>query len=147
MRREFTATLYILHENRILLLRHKKYAKWMPPGGHLLPNEAPHEAALREAFEEANILAEITPQENILLNTPEAKTIPRPYLCLLEEIPPYNDQPPHQHIDMIFLGKPLSEITETENVRWFSRTEIENLQSGKDLFEDAKQLMLSLFFI
>ncbi len=142
MQREFTATVYILDENKVLLVRHKKYAKWMPPGGHLLPNELPHEAAIREALEEAGVEIEIISQENISLHTAEARTIPRPHLCLLEEIPTHKNQSAHQHIDMVYLARPLSRTRESKEVRWFNRNEIESLQSGADLFEDCKQLLL-----
>lgn len=143
MRREFTATTYIVQENAVLLIWHKKYGKWMPPGGHLLPHEAPHEAAIRETLEETGVEIELVSQDNIHLNTKEAKTIPRPYLCLLEEIPPYNGQPAHEHIDMIFLGKPLSQVIENEELQWFMREEIEELPS-EYLFDDARQLILTL---
>ncbi len=143
MQRQFTATVYILHQDKVLLIKHEKYAKWMPPGGHLEPNELPHEAAIREALEEANVAVEILSQENIQLDTPGAKTIPRPHQCLLEQIPAYKDQPPHQHIDMIYLGRPLSKVTETESVRWFNLSEIEALPPNA-LFDDVKQLLLLL---
>ncbi len=152
-KRQFTGTVYILHENRVLLIYHKKHQKWLPPGGHLEENELPHEGAIREAYEETGLRVEIIEQENIHIDRPNAKSISRPFLCLLENIPEYckNDriEPAHQHIDFIFLARPTVEPLclienphETEGLRWFSREEIEALQGDVDLFEDVKNTIL-----
>ena len=45
--RQFTTSVYILEEQKVLLIFHKKLQKWLPPGGHIEPNEAPPEAARR----------------------------------------------------------------------------------------------------
>lgn len=154
-KRQFTGTVYILHENRVLLIYHKKYQKWQPPGGHLDENELPHEGAIREAYEETGLQVEIIEQENIHINRWNAKSIPRPFLCLLENIPEYSKngrtEPAHQHIDFIFLARPIEDQfclkenpQETMGLRWFSREEIETLQGDVDLFEEVKKTILSI---
>ena len=55
MKRQFTATVYILEKDKVLLIHHRKLQKWLPPGGHMDPNETPAEAACREAFEETGL--------------------------------------------------------------------------------------------
>jgi ADP-ribose pyrophosphatase YjhB (NUDIX family) len=32
----------------VLLVYHRKLAMWLPPGGHVEPNELPDDAAVRE---------------------------------------------------------------------------------------------------
>ena len=149
MKREFTSTVYILDENKVLLIFHKKLQKWLPPGGHIDPNETPPEAAIREAYEETGLHIELLPQENVWVNESNAKSIERPYLCLLEEIPQHRDVPAHQHMDMIFLARPLRGILnenpqETNGIKWFSWDEIEALKSEKEIFTETKMVIKTL---
>jgi 8-oxo-dGTP pyrophosphatase MutT (NUDIX family) len=146
MERQFTATVYIIENQRTLLIYHKKLNKWLPPGGHLDPNELPSEGAKREAREETGLEIEIIMQENIWIERWNANSFPRPYLCLLEEIPARPDQPAHQHVDFIYLGKPVGgqEVLnhhETDGLRWFSLAEIEELASDHEIFEETKQTL------
>jgi len=128
MRREFTATVYILKEEKVLLIFHKKHKKWLPPGGHLNEGELPFEGAIREAKEETGLDIALIPEENVWI---EEYSIPRPYMCLLENIP---GEPAHQHIDLIFVGRPIGgeervNSQETDGMRWFSLREVEKLKS------------------
>jgi 8-oxo-dGTP pyrophosphatase MutT (NUDIX family) len=51
--RDFTVAVFVVHAGRVLLHPHVKSGLWLPPGGHIEPNELPDEAALREVEEEA----------------------------------------------------------------------------------------------
>lgn len=142
----FTSTVYIVEAGRTLLIYHKKFKKWLPPGGHLHPNETPSEAALREAKEETGLEIELFQQENVWIDRWNAKSIPRPYMCLLEEIPAVGDQAAHRHIDMIFLARPTGgneEINshETEGLQWFSLEEVESLEGDVEIFEETKETL------
>lgn len=55
--RTMTATTYLIdRENKQILLHiHKKTGRLYPLGGHIEPHELPHEAALREVFEESGL--------------------------------------------------------------------------------------------
>ena len=44
-------------DDRVLLHRHKRLGRWLQPGGHLEPGEAPWEAASRETVEETGLRA------------------------------------------------------------------------------------------
>jgi len=131
MKRHLTATTFILSKDRVLLIAHKKLKKWLPPGGHLEPNELPSEGAIREAKEETGLDIALTPQENIWIEMRfNGGSIERPYLCLLENIPAINDEPAHQHIDLVYVGKPVGgEIKhnahETSAIQWFSLIQLE----------------------
>jgi ADP-ribose pyrophosphatase YjhB (NUDIX family) len=144
MEAHFTATVYIIEDHSTLFIYHKKLRKWLPPGGHLHPNETPSEGALREAKEETGLEIELINQENVWIERWNAKSIPRPYMCLLEEIPAFGEQSAHRHIDMIYLAKPSGGCEtlnrdETEGLRWFTLEEMEELESDVEIFEETKE--------
>src|SRR5579871_4695717 len=55
LQRDFTVATFVVHESRVLLLMHQKLQMWLPPGGHIEPNELPDEAAVHEVLEETGI--------------------------------------------------------------------------------------------
>lgn len=152
MERQFTATAYIIDRSwqKTLLILHPKLLKWLPPGGHIEPNETPPEAAKREALEETGLEIELISQENVWINRWNATSFERPYLCLLEEIPEHNGKVAHQHMDFIYLSHPKREKTsslenkENITIRWFTLVEIEKLSSDIDIFEETKITLRSL---
>lgn len=146
MRKEYTATVYIIHENKTLMVFHRKFQKWTPPGGHVEPNESPVEAARREVLEETGLTIEFIKQENIWLDYPNAASVERPYLCLVEQIEAYKEMPPHQHIDFVYVARPLSQVQEAEEdpCRWFSLEELQALKPGEDIFKDTLDVALHL---
>jgi 8-oxo-dGTP pyrophosphatase MutT (NUDIX family) len=52
-----TASAVVLDERHggVLLHLHRRIGRWLQPGGHIEPGEAPEVAALRETFEETGI--------------------------------------------------------------------------------------------
>lgn len=146
MEKHFTATVYILDGDRVLLIHHRKFNKWLPPGGHIDPNEIPSDAAKREALEETGLEIELLKQENIWITSWNANSIERPYLCLLEEVPAYGDKPAHKHIDFIYLAKPIGgrekiNPTETEGMHWFTLEEINALKSDEEIFAETQKTL------
>lgn len=148
MLRQFTATVYVVHDEKVLLIRHRKLNKWLPPGGHLEDGELPHEAAMREAYEETGLTLSLLLQENLWIDRWNARILPRPYLCLLEEIPSIGSEPTHQHIDMIFVAqvdKGCSlEPCGTELARWFSWEEVACLAPDGDIFVETQETIRCL---
>lgn len=143
MKREFTASVYIVEEEKVLLILHKKLKKWLPAGGHVDPDELPSKAAIREAKEETGLDVELILQENVwvppMIN---GKSIPRPYLCLLEEIPEHKGVAAHQHIDFVFVGRPVGgalerNLRECDGIAWFS---LEKLEQEEALYEETRQV-------
>lgn len=146
MERQFVATVYIIEDEKVLLIQHRKLNKWLPPGGHLDPNETPPEGAKREALEETGIEIEFIQQENIWINQSNACSFERPYLCLLEEIPEYKGVAQHQHIDFVYLARPIGgelqqNHVETDGLRWFSLEEVEALEPEVEIFTETLQVI------
>ena len=103
VRRHFTSTAFVVHEGRTLLHWHKRLQQWMPPGGHLLPDEDPVAGALREVLEETGLRVELialSPRYDFT----RPGQLPAPHTILLEEST--DDDGPHEHIDLIYFCRP-----------------------------------------
>jgi 8-oxo-dGTP pyrophosphatase MutT (NUDIX family) len=144
MEKHFTATAYIIEDEKVLLLLHPKLNKWLPPGGHIELNETPPECACRETLEETGLTIEIIPQENLWIEAWNATSFARPYLCLLEEIPAHGTSSAHQHMDFIYLARPIGGKL-LEGVQWFSLNEVEELKDDLDIFGETKKTIQHLF--
>ena len=121
--RHFTATGFIVHNDSIALHWHQKVKAWLPPGGHIEPNEDPVQAVLREIEEETGLEAEVVSTDpGIDLEYPSQ--VAAPFTIMVEDI----DDPVdgyHQHIDMIYFcrlvgaAEPLN-----EGWRWVNRAHL-----------------------
>ena len=126
--KSITATVYIVKDNRILLHKHKKYNTWFPVGGHLKPNELPHEAAIREAKEETGLDIVLFETEHVAnFDIGRVERIPEPF-CLYHEA-----DIDEQFLDFIFIGISSQQqvappLTESQEIRWFSREELETAE-------------------
>ncbi len=154
MKRDSTASCYIFSpdERKTLLIHHKKLKTWLPPGGHVEENELPHEAALREAYEETGYRVEIIDTSPLIIEEWNARSIPSPFLVLLENIPAWKDVPAHQHIDYVYLSYAIQSDTHMldsqkveEECRWFFLQDIENLTEDTEIFSETKQVLKYLF--
>ena len=56
---DFTIAAYIVFENKVLLIHHKKLERWLPIGGHIELDETPEDALYREIQEECGLKVEI----------------------------------------------------------------------------------------
>jgi len=144
--KQFVSSVYILDHQKVLLIFHKKLKKWLPPGGHLEADETPPEAAKREAFEETGLEIGLFLQENVWIKKWNATSFARPYLCLHEEVPSFEDQAAHQHIDFVYLGFPLTgnlkeNPAESQGLRWFTLEEIEKLEPDENIFTETQEIL------
>lgn len=156
MHRHFTATAFVIDShNRVLLLWHRRLGRWMPPGGHVDDDETPEDAAKRECKEETNLDVEIIgePEPDLFaLNPDEGRMLKKPLALLLEYIPacPERNEEAHQHMDFLYLAKPLNEDhaqelahNESDGMRWFTKEEIEQLDERTEIFGNVKGYILS----
>ncbi len=141
MEKQFTATVYLFHDHKVLLHLHKKLGKWLPPGGHMEPNETPPEAARREAREETGLEIAFIEQENLKIDAYNVMSFERPFLCLLENVLAYQDKPAHQHIDFIYLAKPVELKEPLAGFQWFSYEELQELELFPDVAEVLRLLL------
>ena len=127
--RHFTATCFVVNDDRVLLHFHKKLDKWLPVGGHIDRDELPHKAAEREVREESDLEVEIDGRENLSEDVDE---LPRPDKVLLQDI---NDH--HQHIDSVFFVETAEDDFEPEEgiekMDWFTEEEVRKLDADEEV--------------
>jgi 8-oxo-dGTP pyrophosphatase MutT (NUDIX family) len=124
--RDFTVATFVVAGDRVLLLFHRKLQMWLPPGGHIEPNELPDEAAVREVLEEAGIAVRLLPEIVPMPSGP--LPLARPEGIQLERI-----GPDHEHIDLIYFAVPEGDMPIREHPReasragWYAVRELEAL--------------------
>ncbi len=118
--RHFTATGFVVDGGATLLHWHLKVKAWLPPGGHIEPNEDPVQAALREIFEETGVRAEAVGRAPFL-DIAYPRQVAPPFTIMVEDIDdPENGA--HQHIDFIYFCRPVGQAGPLrEGWRWVSR--------------------------
>lgn len=119
----------------VLLVLHKKMGVWVFPGGHVDPDEAPHETAVREVREETGI-------EPVLFTPAAPARLPgmvrHPAPWVVAEIPApghpadgeWPAEPPHSHIDLLYVATAdraaalVGQDDEVGGVQWVPVTEL-----------------------
>lgn len=116
---------YIVTNNKLLLVHHRKSDKWLPVGGHPKPNETPDEALRREVREEVGL------EIDFLQYPPSRRGNNREFA-----LPFYVNHHPvkqnHSHYCLFYLCKPRSTDLviardELKGARWVSREELTSL--------------------
>ena len=123
--RHFTATGFVVHRGSVALHWHPKVKAWLPPGGHIEPNEDPVQAVKREILEETGLEVEVL-NTGAELRLPYPEEVIAPYTIMVEDI---HDpvQGFHKHIDMIYFCRPTGETRLPEGWRWVSRQVLANV--------------------
>ncbi len=122
---DFTVCIYIVHENKVLMHKHKKLGIWLPPGGHIDLNEDPNEAAIREAKEETGLEIELVGTSTQYDSPYGARDLVPPRFLNRHY---YDTTRSHEHVNMAFFARPktldIRPEEEGGEVRWFSAEEI-----------------------
>ena len=128
--RTLTATVYVVNKNRVLLHMHKKHKSLFALGGHMKPEELPHQTAIREVFEESGLKVKLLGEdEKVELGS--VKQLNRPRHVLLENI-----GYPVENIDFIFFATTDEEEFkpqdgESRELYWLTKEEVINNESIK----------------
>lgn len=122
--KSLTATVYIVKDGRVLLHMHKKYNTWFPVGGHLEPDELPHEAALREVKEETGLDVSLVCPATHSRDVGRVGRVSLPF-CIYHE-----GDVNERFLDFIYIATADSDTLspaahESRTLRWFSRSDLE----------------------
>ena len=117
-KKHFSVTGYMTNHARskMLLVHHKGLDKWLPPGGHVEPDESPDIAVLREIREETglqNTVGFTYTGINLQAKDVTDVQIPAPIAMTYQIIPENHKDSEHIHLDMAYA----LEASEKERVR------------------------------
>lgn len=130
---DFTASVFVVSGDAVLLRRHEKYKKWLQPGGHIELDEDPNQAAIREVLEETGLVIELA---GVLPDCPSEekggegfRNLIAPRFLNIHRITPDSV---HEHCDFIYFARsdtrtlaPREEEKDNE-MHWFTREELED---------------------
>lgn len=116
---DFTVGALIVHSGRVVLVSHKRYGLWLPPGGHVELHEDSDEALFREIYEETGLTAD---QLEVLSEKPhfdDRKSLWPPRWMNIHRI---SDR--HRHIVLVYVLSSKSDAMrlasgEHNDIRWF----------------------------
>ncbi len=125
------ASGYLVKENKVLLVHHKKFNKWTPPGGHIEENETPADAVVREWKEELGLSVEVLPAyESAFMGDSNSTPVPMPFHIDLEregfDVP---------HVGYFFYIKGVEDqqlnlqLAEIHDAKWFSKEDLPSLET------------------
>lgn len=126
--RDFCVAVFVVHDGRVLLHRHAKLGRWLPPGGHIEPHELPDDAARREALEETGVTITLIGDPAIDVDAPgQPRQLTPPAGIQLATI-----RAGHEHIDLVYLatGAPAAPLPD---VGWFAPAEWPALGLGAEV--------------
>jgi 8-oxo-dGTP pyrophosphatase MutT (NUDIX family) len=138
MHRHFTVSGFLVEGESTLLHWHKKLQIWLPPGGHIDPDEDPVQAVVREVLEETGITAEVVPHmpDHAFSNVAQ---LPSPLSIIVATVGATPEEPEHQHIDMCYALRPVDGAPRVaaEADHGFISVSADQLRTGEDLATGA----------
>ncbi len=125
---DFVVNAFIVYQDKVLLIHHKKLKTWLPIGGHIELDEDPEEALHREVMEECGLKVKIIGVKPKLESTKAFKYKPL-FVPNYMDIHNYNDR--HQHIALHYFAvaktnKVKLAANEHNEIRWFNLTEVKD---------------------
>lgn len=149
MLKQFTTSVFIInkHENelKILLINHKKFNRWMVPGGHIEPFENQIEGVIREAKEETGLDIKLFSFIHKEKKVSDSEWLLPPEFFYQQLIPGSIKESEHYHLDFAYLSFAVQSefifnTRETKDIRWVSLTDSINL----NLFEGTRKIIEEL---
>lgn len=124
---DFTVTGFVVFNQKVLLILHKKLGLWLPPGGHIELDEDPEEALLREIREECGMEVSIWGEKPRVLSE-RTKPLHVPAFMDIHKI---SDS--HRHVGLQYFCTTSSDAftlnqDELNDIRWFSEADLDTIE-------------------
>lgn len=124
---DFTSTVFVVADAKVLLVLHRKLKKWLPLGGHIELDEDPEAAAHREVREESGLEVQLVGER------PPTTEIGTRALIAPRFLDIHRISETHEHIGMIYWARPVAgevrcAVEEHHAIRWCSQEELDTLQ-------------------
>jgi ADP-ribose pyrophosphatase YjhB (NUDIX family) len=120
---DFVIAVFIVHDNKVLLVHHPKYDKWIPMGGHIELDEDVEMALYREVQEETGLEVEILSKKPDI-DTTDTKFLPTPNYMDVHEA-----NAPHKHIALTYFARAkdghFTISDEHSDIHWLTREDLD----------------------
>lgn len=125
---DFVVMVFIVNQNRVLLVDHKKLKMWMPVGGHIELNEDPEQALYREVQEECGLEIELIGEKRATVTDAGTKALPTPQYMDVHDITNH-----HKHVAMLYFARSKTDVVklaagEHNAIRWFTAADLADPQ-------------------
>ncbi|TSC74044.1 MAG: NUDIX hydrolase [Parcubacteria group bacterium Gr01-1014_33] len=130
---DFTAEVFVVYQDKVLLRKHDKYKMWLGVGGHIELDEDPNQAAVREVKEEVGLDVVIAD---------DRRQFQREEKDYRELIPPqflnrHRVSDTHEHITLTYFARANTDKVilpnnheKSDEIKWFTREELEKNEYG-----------------
>ncbi|HOW68709.1 MAG TPA: NUDIX domain-containing protein [Candidatus Paceibacterota bacterium] len=124
---DFTAAVFVVRNQKVLLVHHRQLNHWLPVGGHIELDEDPETAAVREAREESGLEVELI-GDRPPIESPGTRFLLAPRFMDIHRI-----TDTHRHIGLIYWARPRTGETtlapaEHHAIRWCSAADLDRLE-------------------
>jgi 8-oxo-dGTP pyrophosphatase MutT (NUDIX family) len=151
MLKQFTTSVFIINNFegnlRIALIHHKKFDRWMVPGGHIEPFENQVEAAIREAREETGLSIKLFSFLHTENKVNDSEWILPPEYFYQQLIPASTKEDSHYHLDFAYLAFAnaidfIFNDKETKDIKWVDLEQTLNF----NLFDGTRFIIQEIIY-
>ncbi len=140
----FTASGLVIEQGHILLVNHKRIGAWVPPGGHIEPDELPEETVVREILEETGVSVAVISKQWAPNDDPDAFFLLQP--LFMQAVLAVEKGERFYHVDIVYLCRctercapgilpVLANSPEVKESRWVKLSELHTLSLAKNVLE------------
>ncbi len=148
---DFTAEVFVVHQDKVLLRMHDKLKIWLSVGGHIELGEDPNEAAVREVLEEVGLNVTLWDPRTSPANSDEHWRELIPPVALGRHAIHHPSLPVHEHVTCVYFAKAISDAVtvhyegdRSDEWRWFTRSELDALELRPNIRAYAEEALKTL---
>ncbi|HUX35526.1 MAG TPA: NUDIX domain-containing protein [Candidatus Paceibacterota bacterium] len=128
---DFTAEVFVVFKDKVLLRKHDKYKIWLSVGGHIELDEDPNQAAVREVKEEVGLDIRLVDKNFESRESDSYKELMTPKFLHRHRV-----GEDHEHVTMVYFGVAKNGDIEQEDgelsdeIKWFTKDELDEKDYG-----------------